>query len=285
MAVKTRSLQITEEDFVSKPRAVNLDKLFEGSLRRLQTEAEYFSRLTDHDPEHGRLNESHLVNLLRAYLPPKIGIGTGFIACGGRFARQSPQCDIILYDALNNAPMYRSDTWSIYPIEIVYGVIEVKTKLNRRTLKDAFVKCAQIRSMAQPAEDSPNKAYLISADPKPGSPARYHVYYDKLAPRFFVFSYGGWKSALTLEEVFKECSAVHGNAHIHGICCLSEAGGMLVGHKAFQQGERRFSTLPSNGFRFFLMSLPKTLNSMLPPHRLGLGFDLVHIDHYLATGQ
>ena len=64
----------------SKP--FNIDKLFEGSLRRLRTEAEYFSRLTDH-PDLGRLNETHLFNLLRAYLPPKIGIGTGFIACGG----------------------------------------------------------------------------------------------------------------------------------------------------------------------------------------------------------
>ncbi len=123
-------------------RAFKLDMLFNGSLRRLRTEAEYFSRLTDHDPELGRLNETHLVKLLRDYLPPKIGIGTGFIVSGGSNATQSPQCDIVLYDALNNAPLYRSDAWSIYPIEIVYGVIEVKTTLTSSTLKDAFEKCA-----------------------------------------------------------------------------------------------------------------------------------------------
>jgi hypothetical protein len=49
----------------------DLGKLFEGSLRRLQTEAEYFSRLTEHNPELGRLNETHLIKLLREYLPPK----------------------------------------------------------------------------------------------------------------------------------------------------------------------------------------------------------------------
>lgn len=111
------------------PTPFDLGKLFEGELQKLRTEAEYFSKLTDHNPEIGRLNESHLVKFLRGYLPPKIGVGTGFIACGGPNAKQSPQCDIILFDKLNNAPLYASEAWAIYPIEIVYGVIEVKTKL------------------------------------------------------------------------------------------------------------------------------------------------------------
>ena len=123
---------------MSEPKPFDIDRLYEGSLRRLRVEAEFFSRLTDHNPELGRLNETHLVKLLRAYLPPKIGIGTGFIASVGDSPRQSPQCDIVLYDALNNAPLYQSDTWSIYPIEMIYGVIEVKTTLNKRELKDAL---------------------------------------------------------------------------------------------------------------------------------------------------
>jgi hypothetical protein len=75
---------------VQNSNRFDLEKLFRGSLQRLQTEAEYFSRLIGHAPELGRLNESHLVKLLRDYLPPKIGIGTGFIACGGDSPRESP---------------------------------------------------------------------------------------------------------------------------------------------------------------------------------------------------
>jgi hypothetical protein len=127
---------------MTSPNGFNLDRLFEGSLQRLKAEAEYFSRLTGHNPELGRLNETHLVKLLRDYLPPKIGIGSGFIVSGGPNPTQSPQCDIILYDALNNAPFYKSETWSIFPIEMVYGVIEVKTYLDQSTLEDAFKKCA-----------------------------------------------------------------------------------------------------------------------------------------------
>jgi hypothetical protein len=94
----------------------NIEKLFFGSLAKLRTEASYFSTLTDHNPELGRLNESHLVSLLRSYLPPKYALGSGFIVCGGPEPKQSPQCDIIVYDNINNAPFYSSGTWSIFPI-------------------------------------------------------------------------------------------------------------------------------------------------------------------------
>jgi hypothetical protein len=178
----------------------DLDKLFEGSLQRLRTEAEYFSRLTDHNPELGRLNETHLVKLLKDYLPPKIGIGTGFIVCGGSAPRQSPQCDIVLYDSLNNAPMYKSDAWSIYPIEMVYGVIEVKTTLNVQTLTEAFEKCASIRAMARTKDNKPNKAYIRQLPAEKGRAVEYEERKSGLAPRFFVFAYSGWRKSAALEH-------------------------------------------------------------------------------------
>jgi uncharacterized protein DUF6602 len=262
----------------SKP--FNIDKLFEGSLRRLRTEAEYFSRLTDHDPELGRLNETHLFNLLRAYLPPKIGIGTGFIACGGDDPDQSQQCDIILYDALNNSPLYRSDVWSIYPIEMVYGIIEVKTTLNKRELEDVFTKCARIRKMAKLSQNKGNKAYIRQVNPAPKLSARHYKYMSDLPPRFFVFAYNGWKTAAALEKNFKTVSSLYKKAHIHGICNLYEGGSLFVRHLASGKGEGRFSKVSENGFRYFLMNLPTILDSMLPTHRLGLGFDQIYLNHY-----
>ena len=260
--------------------AFDLDRLFEGSLRRLRAEAEYFSRLTDHNPELGRLNETHLVKLLRDYLPPKVGIGTGFIVCGGDTPSQSPQCDIILYDALNNTPLYRSDAWSIYPIEMVYGIIEVKTTLNGSALEEAFGKCAMIRVMAKTSDGKPNKAYMRQVPPVPRMAARYQVYSSKLPPRFFVFGYDGWKRAAALEKNFKALSQAREDAHIHGVCNLYNSGSLYVRHEAFQEGENRFSPVAKNGFRYFLMNLPVTLDSMLPPDRIGIGFDQIYLEHY-----
>jgi hypothetical protein len=265
---------------MSAPKPLDIDSLFEGSLQRLRVDAEYFSRLTDHNPELGRLNETHLVSLLRAYLPPKIGIGTGFIASGGDRPRQSPQCDIILYDALNNAPLYTSDAWSIYPIEMVYGVIEVKTTLNKRELEDAFEKCAQIRSMATTPDGQGNKAYIQQVLPKPRVPTHFEVRFSDLPPRFFVFGYDGWKTKNGLERNFESISRENKGAHIHGVCSLYDSGSLYIHHRAFRQGEDRFSPVAENGFRYFLMYLPATLDSMLPAHRVGFGFDQINPEHY-----
>jgi uncharacterized protein DUF6602 len=255
---------------MSTANPLSIQRLFEGSLQRLRAEAEYFSRLTTHSSELGRINETHLAKLLRDYLPPKIGIGTGFVACGGDAPDQSPQCDIILYDALNNSPLYNSDAWSIYPIEMVYGIIEVKTTLDKREFEDAFVKCAKVRAMARTDDGKPNKAYLLQGT----------SYMDKLSPRFFVFAYAGWKTVEALLNAFKELSMKHAGAHIHGVCSLTEADSISVWHNAFKNGNERFSSLDANGFRFFLANLPTLLNLMLPAHRVGMGFDQVDLRHY-----
>jgi hypothetical protein len=270
---------------MSKANPLSIERLFKGSLQRLRAEAEYFSRLTNHSSELGRINETHLAKLLRDYLPPKIGIGTGFIACGGGKPDQSPQCDIILYDALNNSPLYNSGAWSIYPIEMVYGVIEVKTTLSKRELEDAFAKCAKVRAMAGTGTGIANKAYLLPVVPEPRSPAVYQSYPEALAPRFFVFGYAGWKSDNALLEAFKGLSRKYPAAHIHGVCCLSDSDSVLVWHKAFKEGDARFSIRATNGFRFFLANLPTTLNSMLPLHRVGMGFDQVDLRHYGLSAE
>jgi hypothetical protein len=259
---------------MTTPKLFDLNRLFDGWLQVLRTESEHFSRLTDHKSELGRLNEGHFVKLLRTYLPSKIGVGTGFIVSGGSSPRQSPQCDIILYDAVNNAPLYESEAWSIYPIEIVYGVIEIKTNLNRSALKDAFNKCAVIRGMAKVGGGKGNKGYWVPS-------AKPLYYQSNLAPRFFLFGYNGWNREVSFARNFKEATEINETAHIHGLCSLHQGGSFFIHHIPFQTGEDRFSSVYHDGFRRFLMSLPSLLDSMLLPHRIGLGFDLVDISRYL----
>ncbi|MFC1491320.1 DUF6602 domain-containing protein [Nitrospinota bacterium] len=268
-------------------KPIEIDKLFEGSLQQLRTEAKFFSSQTAHAPELGRLNETHLVRSLRKYLPPKFGIGTGFIWCGGKNQRQSPQCDIVLFDALNNAPLYKSDAWSIFPIEMVYGVIEVKTKLTKKGLRDAFEKCAKIRAMAINPNGRGNKAYIRQVPFRPNEPAKHKRYWNKLPPRFFVFGYGNWKKGETLERNFKAVTKESKGAHIHGVCSLYDGGSLFIGHQAFGKGEGRFSGVFENGFPLFLMNLRTDLDSMLPAypeidtHRgLLRCFDQIDLKHY-----
>jgi hypothetical protein len=98
--------------------------------------------------------------------------------------------------------------------------------------------------------------------------------------RFFVFGYDGWKRAATLERNFKAISEREKGAHIHGVCNLHGGGSLYIRHQAFQTREIRFSAVVKNGFRYFLMNLPATLDSMLPLDRIGIGFDQIYLEHY-----
>lgn len=256
----------------------DLEKLFTGSLDKLRTEAKYLSQLTDHPGELGRINESHLVNFLRGYLPQKIGVSTGFIASGGGDGIQSPQCDIILYDAINNAPLYQSEAWSIFPIEMVYGVIEVKTTLGKTELADALKKCAKIRAMATGKNNAPNKKYLRLRPVEQRTTASFEVIESKLPPRFFIFAYKGFEDAQKLKSACIEKWENQKDSHLHGVCILNEQQSLYATQIAFSNG--KFEAVGENGFREFLSNMPLQLNSMLRADRKGIGFDIVDLKHY-----
>jgi hypothetical protein len=109
------------------------------------------------------------------------------------------------------------------------------------------------------------------------TPVRFKERLSDLAPRFFIFGYRGWTSAEVLRKNFIRVSEQQSRAHIHGVCCLGKTDSYFIGHQAFAKGETRFSPVASNGFRNFLISLPTSLESMLPFER---GFDRANVKHY-----
>ena len=163
---------------------------------------------------------------------------------------------------------------------MVYGVLEVKTKLTRSTLTDAFRKRARIRSMASTMEGKPNKAYLIQEPIKSNTPVRFVREFRGLPPRFFVFGYDGWKQFTPLRDNVSALANEHGDAHIHGVCQLLADENMYVGQNAFASPEDRVFQYDKDGFRHFLLDLPGSLSSMLPKHRIGFGFDQVDLSYY-----
>lgn len=276
----------------------NVDKLMAGNIAQLRIEKEFFSSLTSHPGEIGRLNETHLVRMLRRYLPAKFGIGTGFLASGGKDGTMSPQCDIIIYDALNNAPFYSSEAWQIYPIEMVYGVIEVKTSIKRAALEDAFNNCLLIRNMCKNKDGEKNKKYLRQVLSEPGTSVQYEKESSGLPPRFFVFGYEGPNDPATLAKMFQDITEKVEHAHVHGLCVLDQDSGLFLEHAAYRRPDQRVSAIKDNGLWHFLMELPKRLSSMLPVVPLRIeregssiprpntylyrrdAFDLVDLEHY-----
>jgi hypothetical protein len=177
--------------------------LLEGLRKQLQNEAAYFSSTADHQGEKGRLNEKHLERVLRQHLPDKYGIGTGFIVSSKTVHRTDhPQLDLIIYDRLNNAPLYYSDGFGIFPIEMVYAYMEVKTTLNATAIDKAFETNARVRALQH------DKYYEGEGG-------------NSLAPRFYIFAYGSEvTNALKLEQQVRDKFQVHGKAHCHGLYVL-----------------------------------------------------------------
>ena len=86
----------------------------------------------------GTNREDLVEGFLRAHLPKRFGIGTGLIIShDGMFSKQA---DLVVVDEQNNAPLYPNATNKIWPVEAVYALIEVKTKLDPHGLRDSIDK-------------------------------------------------------------------------------------------------------------------------------------------------
>lgn len=127
---------------------VTRQSIFKQAAAKLRQD---FSELSS--VPHNALKGSEAENLVRRFLSDHIqkrfDIGSGFIIDSGD--RVSRQNDVIIYDALN-CPVYRaSEDAGIFPSDNVATVIEVKSKLTKRELRDAFEKIADAKSMKKTA--------------------------------------------------------------------------------------------------------------------------------------
>lgn len=89
--------------------------------------------VNNHNLYEGIIIENILRSFLRSIMPKRIGITQGFVEKQGSL---SPQCDIIMYNQIDYAPIYSYGEISILPAESVIAVIEVKKTIN----ESGFVK-------------------------------------------------------------------------------------------------------------------------------------------------
>jgi len=116
--------------------------LVEELNRKSDNVREMFS---SHKPTAGDHRESSVAKLLAEHLPKRYEISSGLIlSSDGEFSNQS---DIIISDALNNAPLFDPESNKIWLVESVYSVIEVKTQLTPTTLRDSIDKCQKFKKM------------------------------------------------------------------------------------------------------------------------------------------
>jgi hypothetical protein len=159
----------------STPRFSALTKIEEASLL---ARLEAVRKTISHAGEKGRSLEIEVSNVLRAFLPAEYGLSTGFVAYhSSKGVRLSPQLDIVIYDSLRCGPIARLGSCDVFPLEAVYGYVEVKASLQstsdqaekypENSIESCILKNKKIRSMQrrfyyQPASDNISQAVCKS---------------------------------------------------------------------------------------------------------------------------
>jgi hypothetical protein len=98
-----------------------------------------------HMGDRGENREAVLREFLSEHLPNRFGVAKGEVVT--RSGRQSHSADIIIFDAAYAPVLYAGDTL-IVPIEAVYGIIEVKSKLSKAEFRDASQKVQAFKQLA-----------------------------------------------------------------------------------------------------------------------------------------
>ena len=79
-----------------------------------------------HRGERGRNDEERFRSFLAKVLPRRFSIGSGFLVCSNPSVPASRQVDTVIFDEIYNSPLHRELAAYVFPIEMVYGTVEVK---------------------------------------------------------------------------------------------------------------------------------------------------------------
>ncbi len=100
-----------------------------------------------HSGSKGLFRENALKDFLQnGRLPKRYAIGSGEIV--GPNSDISKQSDLIIYDALEGIPLLYSETVQVFPIDCVYGIVEVKSKLSKNKLMESLENIKSVKELS-----------------------------------------------------------------------------------------------------------------------------------------
>ncbi len=102
----------------------------------------------NHNGIRGSIREDTLLTFFsQGMLPKKFDIGSGEIISTS--SGVSKQCDLVIYDSLNSAPLYFEPAAQVFPIEIVCGTIEIKSRLSKTKLVEGLDNIKSVKSLSK----------------------------------------------------------------------------------------------------------------------------------------
>jgi Domain of unknown function (DUF6602) len=174
--------------------------------------------LVKHKAEKGRIVESVVKSALRSILPGRFNIGTGFAITSS--GRSSSQLDLVIYDALYNCPIMLEGGTALFPIECIYGFVEVKSRLDQAAIKSVTKAISGVRRFAK--EEKRYVAYGRYKNDAGKLVVGEFEFRDDLSPRSFVFAINSPYADIRTVEVNLARSTRETGAHVHGLAVIGK---------------------------------------------------------------
>ena len=131
-----------------------------GMIKALSEQAKAISPLK-HNPTKGKLRELFVTQILKQFLTPQFGVGSGVIT--NQRGDQSRETDIIIYDKRILPPFIREENVGVFPIEVVIETIEIKSRLGKAELVEAESAALRIKEMSVTGT-------IYNSDARPSAP-------------------------------------------------------------------------------------------------------------------
>ena len=124
---------------------MKLNSTFQKISAKFNIDFDELSAEHGHNLTAGEAREHALIELLREYLPKRVGIDRGFVI--DAHGNESQQMDVVIYDNTVGT-VFRANNVSYFPCEMVVAVGEVKSDINSGSkLADALAKIASAKAL------------------------------------------------------------------------------------------------------------------------------------------
>lgn len=130
---------------MTEQQIVNVQKIFQGIAEKMLVDFNEIHSQIVHKGERGGQREEVLRGFLEKYLPQKYSIGTGHII--DQYGKISRQCDVVIYDAFNCPLLLVEKGYQLFPVESVYGVVEVKSSLDANSIKESAKNIQSVKQL------------------------------------------------------------------------------------------------------------------------------------------
>lgn len=123
---------------------MDLKNVFTSVSKKLLLEFDATGEIP-HPGMMGTAREGALKKFLEQKMPNKYGLGSGIVV---NYAQEaSKQCDLVISDRLNATPFVDENDVRIHPLDNVYGIIEIKSKLSKTKLVEALENIKRLKSL------------------------------------------------------------------------------------------------------------------------------------------